>query len=527
MRASPVNASKKPTRLGIAQAREKFAAKQLDLLEVSYRDVHTPMAYRCRVCGYEGRLCCNDLQSKNCGCRECGIKRRAVGRRLDFESFKAQQFERGFEILSDSYVNVETKLQARCLKCGHVWPVRAHCLRSDRGCPQCRRRKQSERQFYSADFVASELAKLGITLLSEYAGSQRLICVRFDACGHEVERTYNQLSKWQTCPRCGPKPRATEADYHATAREFGGKALRIASTAHRKSLWLCPLGKHKFERPLSSIRKLKTFCPICTGAYGEMLCRAAVEKLFGKPFLLRKRILGMKSPKGRLLELDIYNEGLRIAVEHHGAHHYRVLRHWSGKVGLQRQLQHDRLRREFCDSNGILLIEVRELGLRTSLEEMRQQIRAALLENGRELPVGFDAADLTSLPQLNASEVYWTEVHQAASKMGLEILSRVFEGAEMPISVRCEHGHVTPKTPRSILQGHRCDACYMEQRKKPLQLSDGRFFESGASAAKVLGVTKEVVNRAVRMSRTLRGVHIERISWEQFRKLSAHRSAYN
>jgi len=55
------------------------------------------------------------------------------------------------------------------------------------------------------------------------------------------------------------------------------------------------------------------------------------------------------------------------------------------------------------------------------------------------------------------------------------------------------------KTPRSILNGHQCDQCYIEQMKKPLRLSDGRAFESGAAAAKVLGVIKETVNKAVAM----------------------------
>jgi hypothetical protein len=248
-----------------------------------------------------------------------------------------------------------------------------------------------------------------------------------------------------------------------------------------------------------------------------MLCWAAVEKLFGKPFL-KKRMPGMKSPKGRLLELDIYNEELRLAVEHHGAQHYRVMPHWNGVEGLERQLLHDQIRRQFCVSNGILLIEIPELGIRTSLDQMRDQIRTALLRDGRTVPPNFDAAALTNLPQLTASQVYWAEVQAAARKQGLKILSKVFPGAETPVPVKCKHGHITQKRPRSILNGHGCDECYNERIKKPVQLSDGRKFESGTAAAKALGVIKETVNKAIRNNWKVKGIGIKRISWEELKQ---------
>jgi hypothetical protein len=163
---------------------------------------------------------------------------------------------------------------------------------------------------------------------------------------------------------------------------------------------------------------------------------------------------------------------------------------------------------------------IRELGKQTSIEAMRRQIRTALKQHGREIPTGFNEADLTNLPVLSESQVYWNEIQEAAHAMGLEILSRVYLGADKPISVRCPLGHVTPKTPRSILRGCQCDECYMEQRKKPLKLSDGRIFESGAAAAKVLGVTKDVMNKAIRQRRPLKGLGIDRISWDAFRRFS-------
>jgi hypothetical protein len=360
---------------------------------------------------------------------------------------------------------------------------------------------------------------MGITLLSDYALSQSRILVRFDACGHERKTTWNQLQGGGRCAECARNARFTEEDYLEAARKHGGELLEKARTGDMLSLWQCSLG-HVFRRCLRSICNLGAFCTECSGSYAEMLCRTVVDRLFGKPFR-RVRMRGMNSSKGVPLELDMYNDELKLAVEHNGAHHYESQENWNGARGLRIQRENDDRRRDFCKANGILLVEVRELGKRTTIEGLREQIRATLTQHGRTIPSGSTDVDLTNLPVLNESEVYWREVQEMAHVLGLEVLSKVFLGADKPLSVQCSHGHVTSKTPRSILQGHQCDECYMEARKKPLRFSDGRVFESGAAAAKVLGVTKEVVNKAIRQKRRLKGFSIERISWEEFRRVSA------
>lgn len=496
--------------------REKFAAKKLDLLERSYPDSKTPLSFRCMECGYRGKLRFNDL-SNGSGCRQCGIRRRASGRRRDFETFKRDMDQKGIEVLSEVYVNSETKLQLRCKNCGRRWKARPHDLhRATVGCPRCGHQKGGRKLAYSHEKIVRELSRLGITLLSSYVSSQRPIRVRFEQCGHAVLRTWNEIQRGVGCPKCAPNIPPPAKEYRAIAAKFGGEVLEIAKTSNRHSIWRCSLG-HTFRRPVISIKELNTFCTVCSGSYAEMLCRMAVEKLFGKPFQ-KIRKAGMKSLRGRPLELDMYNDDLKIAVEHHGSQHYKAISNWTGEEGLKTQRLHDQRRREFCRENGILLIEIRQLGERTSLQQMRQQVREALVDAGRKIPTRFDTAKLTNLPRLNASQVYWSEVQQAAHASGFEIVRREYSGSAKPLKVRCSHGHSTAKTPRSILEGHGCDECYMERMRKPLQLSDGRMFESGTAAAKALGVRKETVNKASLNGWKVRGFGIKRISWDEFRQ---------
>ena len=68
----------------------------------------------------------------------------------------------------------------------------------------------------------------------------------------------------------------------------------------------------------------------------------------------------MKNPlTGRNLELDCYNEDLKIACEYNGRQHYEFLKHFHGTMeDFHKQKRNDQKTRENCIKNGIFLIEV-------------------------------------------------------------------------------------------------------------------------------------------------------------------------
>lgn len=351
---------------------------------------------------------------------------------------------------------------------------------------------------------------MGVILLSEYRSANGRITVKHIACGHtESKKSWNALQQGGGCARCAKNARATMDDYLALAKQFKGRLIEKAASAQTDSLWECALG-HRFKRCYTSIKSLQTFCTTCSSAYAEMLCLSIVERLFGAPFV-RVRVKEMRSAKGKPLELDMFNSDLRIAIEHNGAHHYGPQRNWGGERAFRIQQANDECRRQYCRRNGILLIEIRQLGSITTAEEAKAQIRRALKKTKRPIPSSFDATDVTSLTPKVATEAYWESVQAAAARMGLGILPCVYLTADTPVPVKCERGHLTQKTPRSILQGHKCDTCYTLRLSKAVRLSDGRVFKSGADAARALGVAKETINRAAINGRKVKGFGIVRI----------------
>jgi hypothetical protein len=114
---------------------------------------------------------------------------------------------------------------------------------------------------------------------------------------------------------------------------------------------------------------------------GETLCKKAVEEIYGVPFYcVRPNFL--KNPEtGRNLELDMYNDDLKIAVEYSGIGHYVYPNPFhKTKEEFMNQIRRDQYKVETCDQNGIYLITV-PYNVPLEYEKIKSYIEYYLPEN--------------------------------------------------------------------------------------------------------------------------------------------------
>ena len=89
---------------------------------------------------------------------------------------------------------------------------------------------------------------------------------------------------------------------------------------------------------------------------GETECRRCLEIIFKKPFP-KVRPDFLKNPKtGHNLELDCYNDELKIAVEYNGIQHYKQTK--MSQEDFHEQQYRDNLKKYLCKKQGIVYIEV-------------------------------------------------------------------------------------------------------------------------------------------------------------------------
>jgi hypothetical protein len=114
---------------------------------------------------------------------------------------------------------------------------------------------------------------------------------------------------------------------------------------------------------------------------GETECRYILEDIFNKKFdKIRPNFLKNPVTKNFNLEIDCYNEDLKLGLEYNGIQHYKYTPYFhKNKESFQNQQYRDELKRRMCEDNGITLIEV---PYTVKNEQLRSYIVKRLKENG-------------------------------------------------------------------------------------------------------------------------------------------------
>jgi hypothetical protein len=115
---------------------------------------------------------------------------------------------------------------------------------------------------------------------------------------------------------------------------------------------------------------------------GEAKCREVIEFIYGKSFP-NKRPQFLRNPEtGRLMELDCYNDELKLAVEYNGIQHY-VFPNYTNQSYDEfiQQCRRDQLKVNLCDLHGIYLITV---PYNVKLDQIYDYITYYLPENVRK-----------------------------------------------------------------------------------------------------------------------------------------------
>lgn len=94
---------------------------------------------------------------------------------------------------------------------------------------------------------------------------------------------------------------------------------------------------------------------------GEVECRRVLQKIFGRHFnKKRPNFLNNPVTGGSFnLELDCYDEQLKLAVEYNGQQHYKYIPYFhKNKESFLNQKYRDLLKEKMCKENGVNLISV-------------------------------------------------------------------------------------------------------------------------------------------------------------------------
>jgi hypothetical protein len=154
---------------------------------------------RHNTCGTEYQVTPNSFL-RGCRCKKCTVPNYD----RDTEQYIKEVYEQTkgeYEVLGE-YVNYNTKIHMKHVKCGAEWEVTPkRFLGKKTRCPHCAKFTKVKSH---SDFLNEIFSLVGdeYTVLSEYERSNKRILLRHNDCGHEYMVTPNTFLNGCRCPEC-------------------------------------------------------------------------------------------------------------------------------------------------------------------------------------------------------------------------------------------------------------------------------------------------------------------------------------
>lgn len=449
-------------------------------LSDTYVDSKTPLLWECEE-KHRWKAIPSAVKNNGTWCQRCYNSRRGASQRLNIEMIQEIAKQLGGECLSYSYVNTHTNLLWECGE-GHKWEARPSNVKSGTWCPMCAGNVKGTIE--EMQEIAEERG--GKCLSNTYIDSQTKLLWECSE-GHKWEAKSNDVKNDGTwCYKCynklrGASQRLNIEMMQEIAKQRGGKCLSSTyMNTGTKLSWECAEG-HEWPATPDTIKR-GSWCPECSSGLGERICRVFFEQIFGKKFP-KSYPKWLVSKEGNQMEIDGYCQSLALAFEHHGEQHYSLKTHFiKSEEDLRKRQEDDRLKREICTLQRIILIEVPEIPTRLSIDKVKAFIKKECDFNDIPLSTDFDTK------KINLKKAYATsgaraaikEVQRIAKKHGGKCLSDSYVNDNTNLLWECTEKHQWKATPSNIKRGKWCPECAgtvkgtIEEMRKIAEVQGGK-----------------------------------------------------
>lgn len=287
-------------------------------------------------------------------------------RKLTQDEFDAKIAEYGLVKTLEKYRGWYSPIKCQCLICGKEWVTKAGNIMTGRGCPDCgAERSVTKRRMTHEEFV-SVMAKKNpdVEVVGTYYNTLTKVKVKCKVCGCEWEQTPNNLTtKMSGCPNCrydkvADKLRKTRNNFVEELTKVHPNIELVGEYKNNKTKtkFRCVnCGCEWLTNPHSVVNGQQSGCPHCKKSKGENAI---------KDFLIDNKI-SFETQKGfeqcrhkRLLKFDFYLPDYNLCIEFQGAQHYKSVDYFGGTNGFKESQKRDNIKREFCELNGISLLEI-------------------------------------------------------------------------------------------------------------------------------------------------------------------------
>ena len=190
----------------------------------------------CSICGREWQATVNSRNGRKCfGCPSCNNKNSANKRRLTHDSFISKFNETGNENIEiiGRYINSNTKIECRCIKCGNIWNANPYNLIKGNGCPKCSKNHKKTKAEVENSLKS---CNPNVSMIGKYVNCHTKTKFKCNICGKEWETTPSNLLSGQGCNTCKRKAAGEKRRRAILQYEKDGTLIRRYTSALEAAL---------------------------------------------------------------------------------------------------------------------------------------------------------------------------------------------------------------------------------------------------------------------------------------------------
>lgn len=323
----------------------------------NYINNKTKILFKCNLCNYEWNASPFNILN-GCGCTKCKKRKISEIKSLPYENFekRANLESKHIKINKNDYVNMTTKINCTCEKCGYQWMTLPHLLCNGSSCPKCAGviKKTHEEFIHEINSINPN-----IDIIGKYISNNTLIKCKCKIDGFVWDAIPTNLLRGSGCIVCFYRnQRKTNDDFVNEVKaindnvEIVGKYIN-SKTKIKSNCKIC--GHTWYPSPDSLLRG--SGCPKCNFSRGEnyiynFLKRNKID------FKTQKKFNDLVGTNNGKLSYDFYLPNNNTLIEYQGEQHYKPIDYYGGEKHLKKQDEHDKRKREYAEHNKIKLIEI-------------------------------------------------------------------------------------------------------------------------------------------------------------------------
>jgi hypothetical protein len=246
--------------------------------------------------------------------------------------------------------------------------------------------------------------------------------------------------------------------YKKIVEQKGGIMISTISdynNAHSKLRIKCS-NNHEFECTLNNLSK-NEWCSKCKLKINEMVTLCALEHLFEKKFI-KIRPNWLKNNDGNNLEIDCFNEELKLCVEYNGIQHYKYIEYFHRTYdNFIKRHEFDKIKKNKCIDKGYIFIDIPYYII---IENIINYISEKCIENN----IKFDTERIKTF---DYNKIYFSnkkhdDLLKIIKQKNGELISGTFILNSSIITLKCYKNHIWSAKAGKIKYNSWCPICSHE-----------------------------------------------------------------